>query len=172
LKRLLLRLDPNPVVAQEKYVQLHRKLLRFFEWRGCRHPDEATDDALDRLKRKLGQGKEIPDVHAFVFGVAVRVAQEHLKKQKRALRLTGQSRLIARKNEDPEREYQLQCLDLCIAKLPLASQHLIRQYYAVKDRAELASSLSVNLNVLRIRACRIRDRIEECFFGCLERVPV
>ena len=48
LSRLLTRLDPDASRAQEKYVEMYRKLLRIFEWHGCLHPEEAADDTINQ----------------------------------------------------------------------------------------------------------------------------
>jgi hypothetical protein len=55
LSRLLTRLDPDASRAQEKYVEMYRKLLRIFEWHGCLHPEEAADDTIKRVIRKLAE---------------------------------------------------------------------------------------------------------------------
>ncbi len=53
LARLLTRLDSDTDRAAAAYEALRETLIKFFDWKGARFPDECTDDALDRLARKL-----------------------------------------------------------------------------------------------------------------------
>ncbi|HEV8367877.1 MAG TPA: hypothetical protein VGQ39_08000 [Pyrinomonadaceae bacterium] len=45
--RLLQRLDPDREQAGEKYEELRRTLIRFFEWRGAPYPEEHADENLE-----------------------------------------------------------------------------------------------------------------------------
>ena len=77
-RRLLLRLDADRDRAGEKYEDLRRKLIRYFEW-NPRFPVEAlADETLDRVARKLAT-EEIHDLPAFVWAVAKNVRQEEQK---------------------------------------------------------------------------------------------
>ncbi len=67
---LLAALDPHPDRALQRYLHLYQKLLRFFEWRGCSYPEEATDTTLDRVNRKIDQGTVVSNMNAFIAGVA------------------------------------------------------------------------------------------------------
>jgi hypothetical protein len=40
---------------------LRRSLVRFFDWRGAPYPDEAVDESLDRLSRRLAEGQTFHD---------------------------------------------------------------------------------------------------------------
>ena len=57
--RLLNSLDEDRERAGEKYEELRRTLIRFFEWRGAPFPEEHADEALNRVARRLGEGVEI-----------------------------------------------------------------------------------------------------------------
>jgi DNA-directed RNA polymerase specialized sigma24 family protein len=167
LSMLLSRLDTDALRAEERYLQLHRKLLRFFEWRGCRHADEATDVTLDRVNRKLAEGTVAPNLDAYVSGVAKLVALEFQRAQSRHVPLLGD--LPNLQEVDEKRQEELECLERCFAKLPPLNQDLIRQYYETDNRASLARTLGINLNVLRLRACRVREKLEDCILTCIGR---
>jgi len=85
--------------------------------------------------------------------------------------------LHLRETEQRENDRLLECLNRCLEKLPPESIDLITRYHQggeVPDkerRKELAQSLGIPLNALRIRAYRIRAAIEECVKKCLERGP-
>src|SRR4030095_8986131 len=53
LRLLLARLDPDPDRAGAAYEALRRALVKFFDWRGARVPEEGADETLDRLARQL-----------------------------------------------------------------------------------------------------------------------
>jgi DNA-directed RNA polymerase specialized sigma24 family protein len=169
--RLLARLDPNPERAQEKYLRLYQRLLRFFEWRGCYHPEEAADETLDRVNYKLEQGVLVPNIDAFIMGIARLVRLEFIREQGRFVPLPDENRFQSADmiNED---DGALACLEQCARKLPPESETLIRRYHDSRnseDRASLAVALGVNLNVLRLRASRIREQLEICILMCLGR---
>jgi DNA-directed RNA polymerase specialized sigma24 family protein len=163
---LLSRLDTDVMRAEERYLQLHRKLRRFFEWRGCRHAEEATDVTLDRVNRKLAEGAVVPNLDAYVRGVARLVDLEFQRAQGRHVPLLGD--LPNCQRADEEREEELECLERCVSELSPFNQDLIRRYYT-DDRESLASTLGVNLNVLRLRTCRVREKLENCILTCLGR---
>ncbi len=77
---------------------------------------------------------------------------------------------------DPKEEDEKQdCFELCLKELPVESLQLIMQYYSdekrqkINRRLEMAERLGIPLNALRSRAQRIRNRLEECVNGCLNK---
>jgi DNA-directed RNA polymerase specialized sigma24 family protein len=68
---------------------------------------------------------------------------------------------------------RLDCLHRCISRLEDQERMLITAYYKEEQRSKidsrkmLAESLGISLNALAIRACRIRDKLEECIQKCL-----
>ena len=84
----MLRLDANPEQAAEEYEELRRRLIRFFEWRGARFPDEHADEVLNRLARKLVEGVAVHSffdfglhttVNAVVFMILVVIATVNVR---------------------------------------------------------------------------------------------
>jgi DNA-directed RNA polymerase specialized sigma24 family protein len=70
-------------------------------------------------------------------------------------------------------EQRLDCLERCLDQLSLSDRKLIRTYYTggtsikIQNRRRLAESLGVPMNALRIRALRIREKLEGCVTTCL-----
>ena len=52
---LLLFLDADRERAGEKYEELRRTLIRFFEWRGAPFPEEHADETLNRVARQAAE---------------------------------------------------------------------------------------------------------------------
>ena len=180
--RLLAALDPDRERAGERYELARRKLVKFFEWRGCAEPDAFADEAINRVARRLAAGEQINDINSFFGGVARLLLLEGFKAQERRGRAHDR---IARDRpasydaradlEGPEDASRRLCFDSCLAGLPAAERELITGYYVEEGRAKienrraLAARLDIPLNALRIRAHRIRARLEACVAECVRR---
>src|SRR5688572_12709805 len=116
--RLLDRLGRDEEPAGEKYENLRRTLIRFFEWRGAPFPEEHTDETFNRIARKLDQGIEIVNIAGYCHEVARlvcleafkghesrRVPLDEIKVEPSAPDLT---------DETAEKEQRLTCLDDCL----------------------------------------------------------
>jgi hypothetical protein len=82
---------------------------------------------------------------------------------------------IAAVNQRPEEpQLRLKCLKGCLRRLPFENRILIREFYKgekgvlIRNRHKLASQIEVGDNALRIRAHRIRLKLEKCVCDCLE----
>jgi hypothetical protein len=183
LNRLLLRLDADPAIAWEKYRGLQLRLVKFFEWNQCAFPEELADEVLDRVARKP-QEEEIRDISEFVIGVARNIRLEAYKKNQRETHLEdrpgGQESL-----EDPrdlERELvadldhqtRLACLRECMGTLKSSDHEMAVAYYSAQEekqkihRQRLASKAGITMIALRVRANRLREKLEHCVSNCLE----
>src|SRR5262249_30258225 len=66
------------------------------------------------------------------------------------------------------------CLERCLDQLSESNRDLILQYYAFEKRGkaarhrELAQSLGLSSNALRIRVYKIRQKLEACVKECLK----
>ena len=47
--------------AADRYLEVRRNLVRFFEWRNCATPDEYADETLNRCAKKVRESMEIRD---------------------------------------------------------------------------------------------------------------
>ena len=162
-------LDADRDRAGEKYEDIRRKLIRIFARRGCPIPEELTDEAINRVSRKVPEisGTYVGDPALYFYGVAQKVYKEHVKKKPDVKPLPPPD-----PPEEVERNYA--CLDHCMEGLDAVSRELILKYYQqekrakIDDRKELADRLGIALNTLRMRVHRIKAILEQCVGECLK----
>lgn len=182
-------LDADRERAWETYAGVRQRLARFFADKNCLTPFECADDALDRAARRLASGAQITveDPYQYILGIAYNVLREYWKNAERkavALDSLAPARHPAHDPEEEqrdeaerrEREHRLDCLAQCLGELPAEQRDFLAAYHTgasgaerIEGRRRLAATLSIELNALRIRACRIRDRLEKCLRACVER---
>ena len=171
-------LDPDRDVAGQKYVQLRHDLAKIFMWGRCADPEGLTDEAFDRVAKKVHEVKPtyVGDPRLYFRAVANNLIKENFKKIKTYASLDDvdlQPRETAGTAEDPEDREE--CLDLCLRQLTDEKRRLILAYYAkekqakIDHRQELAQRLNISLENLRVRVFRIRAALLECVDNCLER---
>lgn len=178
--RLLDVLAPERDRAAQRYEEVRRRLIRFFEWRRCGDPVALTDEVIDRVARRLAEGERIQaaDPGGYFFGVARNVWHESLKKARREQTVVAEAGRMApglTGDLGGETEAALACLERCLGSLPLESRALVLQYYQdrgirrIECRRRLAQTLAIEPGTLRIRMLRIRERLESCVTTCLAR---
>jgi DNA-directed RNA polymerase specialized sigma24 family protein len=171
-EKLLAHLDEDGERAGERYEALRRKLVKFFMWHGDVSPEEHADETIDRVARRMNEGEEIQDFYNYCYGVARLLLREVLRERAAHDRLPP-PRQIGEK--DATLELRLKCLDDCLESLPPENRELVLEYYQAEKRAKierrksLAADRGIPLNALRIRAHRIRAKLETCVNECLRR---
>ncbi len=183
-ERLLASLDADRERAGQRYENLRRKLIEFFEARGSNSPADHADEAINRVARRLDEGERVQDLSAYFYGVARLLFKETLRGRGReplaldlapALPIAADAEEHERRRQEEER--RLQCFEVCLSKLPAASRVLIVEYYReekgvkIEQRKRQADALNMSLNALRLRACRIRTELGDCITTCLDRSP-
>jgi DNA-directed RNA polymerase specialized sigma24 family protein len=161
-------LDADRERAGARYEAIRRKLVRFFECRGCSHADELADETIDRVGRRLAEGEQVrhADVGAYFHGVARNVLRESWRS--RPTHEPAAAPFPATDGQETMAERRLRCLETCLAALPPDERQLILWYYQAGEqihiaaRKRLAGALGIGMNALRIRAHRIRGRLEAC----------
>ena len=164
------------------------RLVCYFDRKNCLGPDDLADETLNRVARRLEEEDSIEtDAPAhYCYIVARFVFMEYLRRPGfEALAdpgLTDSAPRPARSHpaasadlaeEQLEKERRSECLDHCLRSLEPAHRDLIVTYYTgdqrlkLEIRRALAARLSITLNALSIRACRIRDKLETCVAKCL-----
>jgi DNA-directed RNA polymerase specialized sigma24 family protein len=163
---LLAQLDADRHEAGKKYEVLRRKLIKFFEWRGCSLPEDLADETFNRVAKKLEAGEQIHHFAAYCAGTARHVFLESLRIRQREEALQARPESLPPSVE----EYDLRrgCLECCLQELSQEDLKLIVEYYQedkqarINARRNLAARLDIPLNALRIRTHRIRVRLEAC----------
>jgi RNA polymerase sigma factor (sigma-70 family) len=186
--QLLTHLDSDREQAADRYEHLRQMLITFFEFRGSLHPEEQADETINRVARRMSEGQEInaSSIETYAYAVARNIWRECIAEPHRVVALLNELPLDIQSHQSPHElkihaaerdklERRLDCLERCVQALPPQQRELITSYYQgereakIKNRKELAEALGIPLNALRIRASRLRDRIEECVRACLEQ---
>jgi DNA-directed RNA polymerase specialized sigma24 family protein len=175
LKLLLSWLHPVPDEAGTIYVKIREGLIRNFASHGCWIPDQLADITIDRVAKKLPEiiDHYVGDREPYFYRVAYYVLKEWKNKLVDEVEVSPDLPFVGpERDEDLEPYYE--CLDKCIAQLPVEKQDLIRKYYRgdkgtkIRQRKELAASLGIDLAALRVKALRIRRELRKCTNGCLQ----
>jgi len=174
----LQRLSPDRDLAGAKYLEVHKNLERFFEWRGCPSPLDHADEAITRTAQRIAQGEVIADPATYVIGVARLLLLEIRKAQEKDRRIAAaQPEVVIAPtppSEDPE--LRVDCLRRCLDHLPADNRELILLYYEgeksakINNRKQLTERLQVNVHTLRMRALRIRERLMVCVETCVAKI--
>jgi len=162
-------LDPDREKAGIRYEQIRKRLVKIFVCRASNVPEELADKTINRVARKLPEIRAtyVGDPAHYFAGVAVNIAREATRKDR--IPAIGMPESPP-DHENQERDYA--CLEKCMEKLDPEDRKLVLEYYQDEGRAkinhrkELAETLGIGLNALRIRACRIRSDLQECMERC------
>ena len=175
-QRLLVWLDEDRESDGQRYVEIRRRLVRYFDRKNCASPHELADETLNRVARKLEEEGEITGSTPaqFCFIVARYVFLESLRHRQHheTLQETLSATPDFQKEEELERR-RSKCLDRCLQKLQPEDRNVIVGYYQgerrtkIENRKLMAAKLDVSINALSIRACRIRIKLFACIRRCL-----
>jgi DNA-directed RNA polymerase specialized sigma24 family protein len=172
-------LDEGSDSGGQKYLEMRRRLVAFFDRKNCRAPDELADETLNRVARRLEEeGKietETPAKYCYI--VARFVFMETLRGNKSEIPIDEvlyqqPDKSLDEKESKDQKETMLKCLDQCTDKLEPANRELIVRYYyghereKIENRRSLAENRGISINALSIRACRIREKLEICVKNC------
>ena len=183
-ERLLAELDPDPARAGARYEETRRTVIFLFERRGCQNASDLADETFDRVARKLLAGEAIGNLPAFFHGVVRHVVQEYWHDHPRkpvALADAAQSAAVdpdTPASPDPRGPERMRdCLDDCLARLAPDQRTLMIEYYQgekgakIRNRKRLAGQMGVSMNVLGLRAFRLRAGLRACLTACLDGPP-
>ena len=177
-EEILAWLNPDRDVAASMYVQLRHDLAKLFIWGKCADPEGMTDEAFDRVAKKVHEVRQTyeGDPRLYFRAVANNLIKENFKKIKTYVSLDGVDLPQQQPNRTAEEIAAVDdCLQSCLRKLDVEKRKLILAYYAKEKQAkidyrhELAQRLEISLETLRVRVFRIRASIAECIESCLER---
>jgi DNA-directed RNA polymerase specialized sigma24 family protein len=180
-ENFLQRLDPDRGRAGEKYEELRRRLIKFFEWNSCFPAEDLVDETFDRVTEKLD---DVPvlDVAGFAWGIAKHIRQEAHKRAERVVQISdlpaGTEFLAQGKSpekavqEEMEDEQRTRCLRLCLQRFSPPERALFLDYHKSLEeqteyRRQLATGRGLTLGALRVRINRLRQKLEECVQRCM-----
>jgi RNA polymerase sigma factor (sigma-70 family) len=185
-RRFLEWLDSGSSAPGERYLEMRRRLVDYFDRKRCAGADDLADETLNRVARRLEEEGVIeasaPAQYCYI--VARFVFFEYLRRADRAAvpydeASSGDTvpRVLQvvddRDVESDEHARRFKCLEECLAKLPSSDRSLILAYYSgergtrIERRRELAEHFGLTANALAIRTCRIRSKLEECTRACM-----
>ena len=168
--RLLSWLDSDPERAGSIYEKIRWRLITVLASRGCKAAEELADETIDRVAHRIKdiEATYVGDKSLYFLGVMNNVHHEYLKRPV----LSQPSPIFQDENQVKERAHV--CLDKCLDKLTARSRALIEQYYAGENRARIdlrrriAQEFGITASVVRLRALRIRQKLQTCIEQCLE----
>ena len=171
---LLAAFDSDRDNAAKKYLEIRSNLVRFFEWRGCPFPEDHADETFNRVARKIAEGEEIQKPAGYVMGVARLLVLETIKSVSKQRGALGEYQQTHSEMADvPDSEARIDCLQKCLQQLSSDNRELIIQYYQgdkrekIENRRKLGERLGVAINTLRMRAQRLRERLQGCVEECV-----
>ena len=175
-QRFLNWLDEDGDSGGQRYVEIRRRLVQYFDRKNCLGRQELADETLNRVARRLEEkGKISGSTPAqFCFIVARYIFLESLRGRLHQELFQESSTASPDFQKGKEIEQQREdCLQECLETLEPEERGVIIGYYQgerryrIENRKLLADRLGVSMNALSIRACRIRMKLESCIRKCL-----
>jgi DNA-directed RNA polymerase specialized sigma24 family protein len=186
---LLEWLGPEREEAGSIYEQVRFKLINLFEFQGCPFPEELADDTIERAARKISEGGVTRPADPYVYfrGIARNVLLEYWKARKRNSTTVlddlpasdhpsvNPTELERQNTTRKEKERMLECMEYCLNKLPPDSREIFIEYNRserrerIDNRMLLAQKSGIDINALRARIVRIRERLQKCVTNCARR---
>jgi len=181
--RLLQWLDDGADSRGERYLEMRRRLVAYFDRRNRPAPDVLADQTFDRVSRTLEASGciQVTPPARYCYVVARFVLLEDIRREDRnvpydEIRLARHCQGPAGAAVDDENgEGALACLTRCLETLKAPDRELIVDYYRdakrqrIDRRRELAARLGITTNALSIRAWRLRASLESCIAACRKR---
>jgi len=174
--RLLVAFGGDRETAGQKYLEIRNNLTRFFEWRGCSFPEDHADETINRMAKRVAGGEEILNHSGYAIGVArlllLEINKGRQREQSALAEISAAPEVYATEDSD---ETRLTCLRSCLQTLSPDNRELILQYYQgekgekIENRKKLLDRLGIPVNTLRMRALRLREKLQSCVEECVGR---
>ena|ERR1700679_3371704 len=162
---LLAALSPDRAVAGAEYERIRSRLIRFFSIHQARSPEDLTDTAFNRIARRIAEGEEIRNARQYLSGIGRILLFEDRERRRQEEHVL---RMVANASDARSDEELADALEACLATLPAGARDLLARYYSADGRKrialrqQMAEEMGMELNALRNRALRLRERLEEC----------
>src|SRR5262249_19531121 len=150
-------LNPDLDLASREYERLRQRLIIIFNNRGCAVSEDLVDETFNRVMRRLPaiidsySGSPVP----YLYKTAHHVYLDYIKNVGEPIPENLPDIQQPEKNDDKEMMYR--CLDECMEQLSPSNRELVLKYYRenkqakIDHRKEIAESLKIELNAMRIR---------------------
>lgn len=173
-------LDEDPNKAGDKYEEIRRKLVTFFECRRCLAAERLADVSINRVIKRYFEGEVITTLMGYVYGVAKIVRLEYLAEQRNEQdardELTRAGEAVVEPDfGDAEPDILRACFDGCMAELEADDRAFIKRYYEesrqkkIANRRSMAEELNISQNAVVLRVFHIRQRLKKCIDKCLKK---
>jgi DNA-directed RNA polymerase specialized sigma24 family protein len=167
---LLEWLDPDREKAGQRYEIIRTGLIRIFVSKGLSDAEHYTDEAIDRVVKRLPeiQAKYVGDPARYFHGVARNLILEAGRRREVATDV-----LPLRITQEVVRSDTSECLSKCLKLLPADKQEFILDYHLyhghakVENHRQMADELSISEGALRTRAHHLRVSLEKCVLECI-----
>jgi DNA-directed RNA polymerase specialized sigma24 family protein len=161
--RLLTWLDADRDQAGAKYEHIRLSLVKIFLRRGCTDAEELADETINRVTTKLEDIIDtfVGEKEVYFYGIARLIFMEYTSR-------SHKPRFVLPAEPSKISEEYYACLEECMSKLSEPERDLILKYYQedkqakIDNRKALAISMGVPVATLRMRVCRIRDKLKKC----------
>lgn len=173
----LLWLAPTPEEAERQYETLRQGLTLFFRHRGCQDEEDLAEDTLLRVAAKfpaLGESYQ-GEPERYCYGVARFVLRE-TRRRRTFEPLPDDFETPDAQTDSLQKERCHACYETCLTtQLASSEQTWALEYYEgrgqarIENRRALAVRLQIKANDLRVRAHRLRAKLEACLRACDEK---
>ena len=171
-----------------EYEKIRQKLLKLFKWRNCTPEEEYTDVTINRVMRRIFEGADVTKEKPYLYfhGTALNVIREfwrgQLKYKQEDIEKISPSQLatenlqqkIEQEFEERKMLSRFDCMKDCLQELSPDTRAMIVEYHHGESkknaRQQLADKLKISMNVLRIKACRIRADLQNCVERCVKKL--
>ncbi len=172
--KLLSWLDKDRNIAAEKYEAIRLRLLKILNYRKCFQAEEIADETFDRVSKKIDwllenyQG----DPTLYFLAVANNIYLEFLKKPRQE---ELNENIAQNKSDEEDFQPEYECLQECLQKLNSEQREFILNYYQgeksvkINNRKKLVEDLGKGVINLRVKAYRIRAKLQKCVLECVEK---
>ena len=185
--KLLSWLDADREIAGEKYEKIRQKLMKLFKWRNCTPEEDYADITINRVTRRVFENApvDVSNPYLYFHGTALNVIREFWRGQLKhkqedfetldasALATESPAQKMEQDFEQGKEANRYACMQECLRELPDETRDFIVKYHHGESKKEIrkqmAEKLKVPMNVLRIRACRVREGLQKCVEKCVRR---
>jgi RNA polymerase sigma factor (sigma-70 family) len=175
--RFLSWLNPDRELAAEEYECIRKRLIVFFNSKGCAIPEDLADKALNQVIRRIEKMDEpgVIDPKPYFRKVAqnllLEYAQDYVRKNGEPWPENPPGVWTMQELNDKADAHD--CLEKCLQELSLRERTLILEYYRENKQAKidlrklLAEKMNMPIGRLRVQIHRITEKLRGCVEECL-----